>query len=55
MTTENMPATNQNPEEATLADKIPPTMAEGFKKAANASANVTIGEVKKAASTGMNT
>ena len=53
MSTENMPTTNQGPEDATLADKIPPTLAAGFKKAAGTAGNVIVGSVKKAASSGM--
>lgn len=55
MSTENMPTTNQSPEEATFADKIPPTAAEGFKQGAGVAANVTGGAMRQAASGGMNT
>lgn len=55
MSTENMPTTNQSPEETTLADKIPPTVAEGFKQAAGTIGNATMGAFKQAAGTGMNT
>lgn len=54
MNTENMPTINQSPEEATLADKIPPTVAAGFKQAAGAAGNVAMGVFKQAASRGMN-
>lgn len=54
MNTENMPTTNQIPEDATLADKIPPTVAKGFEKAAGAIGNATLGAFKQAASAGMN-
>ncbi|GEM_PF-5749399 len=53
MNTENMPTTNQGPEDTTLVDKIPPTVAEGFKKAAGAVGNATMGAFKQAAGTGM--
>ncbi len=47
MNTENMPTTNQGPEDTTLADKIPSTVAEGFDKAASALGNYAIGEAQK--------
>lgn len=53
MSTENMPTTNQGSEEATLADKIPPTVAAGFEKAAGAVGNATVNAFKQAASSGM--
>ena len=53
MSTENMPTTNQGSEEASLADKIPPTVAEGFQKAASAAGNAMVSGVKQAVNTGM--
>ena len=53
MTTENMPTTNQGAGEATLADKIPPTVAAGFKQAAGKAGGFAAGEIKKAVSNGM--
>jgi len=53
MSTENMPTTNQEPEEIMLADKIPPTVAAGFQKAVNAVGSAAIDALKKTASTGM--
>lgn len=47
MNTENMPTTNQGPGDATFADKIPQTVAEGFNKASSALSNYAIGEAKK--------
>lgn len=54
MRTEDMPTTNQGQEkEKSFADKIPPTMAAGFKKAAETVGNALASSMKKAAS-GMN-
>lgn len=49
MSTEDMPTTNQGPQDATLADKIPPTIADGFKQAAS----TAVGMGQKMASSGM--
>jgi len=49
MTTKNMPTTNQAPER-TLAEKIPPALAAGFKKTVTSVGKTVTGELKKAAS-----
>ena len=53
MSTENMPTTNQGPEDATIADKIPPTLAAGFQKAASAAGNAMVAAVKQTVSAGI--
>ena len=53
MTTEDMPNTNQGPEDATLADNIPETVAAGFAKVANAAGQAISGIAKDLANSGM--
>lgn len=46
MSTEDMPTTNQNPDNMSLANKIPPTVAAGFQKAASSVGNVVVNKAK---------
>ncbi len=51
MSTEDMPTTNQGSDYKTLADKIPPSVADGFDMAANSMKNQIVGEIKKGSNT----
>ena len=53
MTTEDMPTTNQGPEDATLAYHIPETVAAGFAKVASAIGQATVNITKDLANSGM--
>lgn len=53
MSTENMPTTNQEPKDEIWADRIPPTIAAGFQKAASVAGKAVVGAFKQAASNGM--